>query len=243
MSDDICFHSESNLFHTGDCTWYDGQRFVDPNDRRLASRYVTCLYWSVSELMSVPYGDILPTSLFERQFFTLMHFLAGMMNAYLIGGIVGIMAALGAKNARFFARMDHLNDFIRSKNVNVDQPQLAAELRRYYLFRERHGGEDTEGYNKLLNDVSPWFKGQIANCVHGAWLAKISYFHGHDPITGLYWEIDDFFRVALATHIRSRVYAPGEAVIQQTDPCTELFVVSKGLVGCRSNRKWICGRR
>jgi CRP-like cAMP-binding protein len=159
--------------------------------------------------------------------------MAGLAHALLTGGIVGIMAAIGAKNARFYARMDRLNEFITGKHLQADDPELAEGLRRYFLFRERQCGEQTGGWLDLVSDVSPWFRGQIATIVHGHWISKVSYFHGIDPKTGLEWDVDEHFRIQLACHVKSHIYAPGEVIVHFADPCKDMLVISKGLVGCR----------
>ena len=84
------------------CSWLYAYRDGEKVDASLGSRYALALYFATGELMGNTFGDISPVTDEELVFFLFSHLVAGFVNAYLIGGVVGAISSLNAKNQAFY---------------------------------------------------------------------------------------------------------------------------------------------
>ena len=147
-------------------------------------------------------------------------------------GVVSAISALGARNQGFYRSMDILNRFLREKRLTAKNPKLCERLRSYYLFR--HGeGDDATGWTDIVTHTSHEMQGEVVNELHAEWLSRMSYFHGVDKQTGKKWQVDNEFKLELALSMKIEMVAPMEKIFKEESPIDNLFVIQRGLVGCR----------
>ena len=84
-------------------------------------RYRVALYWAVTTLTTIGYGDITPTTLVEQ--WTAMFAMAA--GAFLFGMLLGTLSAqITAGNIadqEYDKQMETVREFLRAKHVNVEQ--------------------------------------------------------------------------------------------------------------------------
>ena len=207
--------------------YMDDARMVDAS---MWNKYALAVYFATGELMGTPYGDLTPVRGEERVFFILCHLVAGVVNAYLVGGMVAAMSALRQKDEQFHNAMDTLNRFLVEKRLTARNPRLCERLRAYYIFKHRVGGD---AWGDVVKHTSREMQGEVVQELHGDWLSRVHYFHGVDRL-GVKWEVDDAFKLHLSLHVSVVVVAPLEAVFKEDSKVDALFVVQQGLVGCQN---------
>lgn len=133
-------------------TWVDGyaDRWGEDTSTS-AGRYIISVYFSAAMITRLGVGDIVPASTAEAPVVVsvMMGFIIPTaccaMSAYVIGGIFALLSAMHAENESFITELDHLNRFMRYRNL----PQaLRVKLRDFLHFRWRErrlrGGDMTD---------------------------------------------------------------------------------------------------
>jgi hypothetical protein len=76
-------------------------------------RYILSLFWAVQTITSIGYGNIVPVTSTEWFVACILMLLSGIMWAYIIGGLVGVTAAMNARSEIYRERMDQANAMIK----------------------------------------------------------------------------------------------------------------------------------
>ena len=135
--------------------------------------------------------------------------------AYVIGSACGIIATLDPARIEFRQTMDELNLFCKDQNMPTE---LSVKLRSYfrntiYLVRSRR-------YEKLLQKMSTRLRGDAAYRMCEFRLRAVPFL--------VHPDLEPEFMCNLAIKYKTNVYSRLERI-----PCTELFVVERGVVAKR----------
>lgn len=177
--------------------------------------YLRALYWCVTTLTSVGYGDITPQTEAETVYAIIVMTIGVGMFGYVIGNIAHILANLHPSRARYVETMERLNAFMEYRDL---PPNLQDRVRGYYGYRweTRLGFDESEILGELppslLADVSLYLKKDV--------IEKVPFFKGAGE--GLVREI------ALA--MRPVIYMPGDYVFRSGEKGQEMFFIGRGQV-------------
>ena len=95
-------------------------------------KYSAAVYWAMYTLTSVGYGDISATNTTEMQVCTICLLIGSFMWAYIIGSACSILTSISLEKAEHQQTMDHLNNFLKAKNMPLD---FRIELRSFFTQR------------------------------------------------------------------------------------------------------------
>ena len=104
----------------GDTTWvieYDGGSAAEGP---VGKQYLMSLYWALTTLTTVGYGDITPTSDIERQYATIALLVGAMVFAYLIGEIGGLIATFDRQAVLVEEKMDGVKEYLQWRGIPRD---------------------------------------------------------------------------------------------------------------------------
>ncbi|KAH8066842.1 voltage-gated potassium channel [Aureococcus anophagefferens] len=122
-------------------------------------KYSAAVYWAMYTLTSVGYGDISATNTTEMQVCTICLLIGSFMWAYIIGSACSILTSISLEKAEHQQTMDHLNNFLKAKNMPLD---FRIELRSF--FTQRNILQVSEREQALVGAMSPALCGnQIFN--------------------------------------------------------------------------------
>jgi hypothetical protein len=76
------------------------------------NRYALSIFWAVQTITSIGYGNIAPFTPAEWWVGSFLQLMAGILWAYIIGGLVSVVTAMEVKNELFRDRIDSANDLI-----------------------------------------------------------------------------------------------------------------------------------
>mmetsp|Transcript_16084 Transcript_16084/g.29351 ORF Transcript_16084/g.29351 Transcript_16084/m.29351 type:complete len:952 (-) Transcript_16084:3-2858(-) len=177
--------------------------------------YAAAIYWSITTVTSVGYGDITPKNRDEMLLCTCYILLGSGFWAYIIGNVCGIMSTLDVEGIEHNQIMDALNMFVADRGFDH---KLCRRLRAYL-----HNSKDlakANRYTHIVERLSPQLQGEVSH-ESTAWLRKLWFLKTANT---------EFF-VEVAFKIKGGVYEPGERI----EWSNSLFSVGKG-VASRNGR-------
>jgi potassium voltage-gated channel Eag-related subfamily H protein 7 len=184
--------------------------------------YLTALYWSVTTVTSIGYGDIYPVNYGERVFCTVLMFASQFIYAFSLGEILASLQNSDIHTTGFRQLLDDLNFMM------VDQ-HIPTEMRRRLraFFFQIKDLKRIRSYQNLIEQMSPSLQGEVALEVNEAWMSKVWYFR---PCVGREFFSKNFL-ADLAVKFRIVVYVQRELVGE----AWTLYIIHRGLAMRRSS--------
>jgi voltage-gated potassium channel len=202
------------VVHWLSCGWV-ALRAIPTGSLPAQNSYLRALYWCVTTLTSVGYGDITPQTDLETIYAIIVMTIGVGMFGYVVGNIAHILANLHPSRARYVETMERLNAFMEDRDL---PSSLQDRVRGYYRYRweKRLGFDESEIVSELppslLADVSLYLKKDV--------IEKVPFFKGAG---------EDLVReIALA--MRPVIYLPGDYVFRSGEKGQEMFFIGRGQV-------------
>lgn len=185
---------------------------ITPKETQV-STYISGLYWCVTTLASVGYGDITPQNDTQRIFAMFVMFFGVGVYGYVIGNVTQLMANMDPAKVNYLENMEKLSAFIRYRNI---PPHLQKRIRDYYgyLWEKRLGYDEMT----IISALPPGLRTDLALFLIRDILVKVPLFQGAD---------ESFIR-DIATHLRPVVFTPGDYVFKAGDIGHDMFFISRG---------------
>ncbi len=183
------------------------------------ARYVDALYWCVTTLTTVGYGDVVPTTTPEKLYAIGVMMLGVGVYAYLIGNIASTIANLDPARAAFTRHAERVEAFMHYRKL---PPALRRRIHDYYtyLWTQRRGFDET----KVVATLPPSLRTDIALFLKRDLLDQVPLFQG----------ASEAFIRQVALHMEPVVFMPSDTIIQAGARGQEMFFISKGQVEVRA---------
>lgn len=209
-------HGSLNAF-TGRQTWLQafpgrGKAYLYADVR---TQYTASLYWAVTTMTTVGYGDIVPLTNVERAFACCVELIGAIGTALVFGNVALLMQNSDGAAARYRQRLLAIKKFCARHGV---PPSLAARIKSSvnYLWAA-HAGLDAPAVvaNLPLPLQAEVLSHVQQRVVHNASLFK---------------HCDAGFINAVVVRLRPQVVLPGDEVFSVGDASADLFFISRGCV-------------
>ena len=194
------------------CTGWLVLRGFDPELTGIAN-YIDSMYWTVTTLTSVGYGDITPTGSVQK-LYAMGTMVVGLA---FLGYMIGIMASMLSR--RDPARV-LLQENIERLSVATQYGGIPRELQRrvfdyyIYLWRQRLGYNESD----FLSSLPQGLQEEVSRHLKGHVLERIDLFRGADP--------DLVGQVAL--QLRPEILTPGDFVFREGDGGSSMYFIAGG---------------
>lgn len=124
-------------------TWYPDEygsvwwsaAFLVPERDSIQSMYIFAVYYSITIMATIGYGDITPQNGYERTLCIAAMVLGTMAYAYCITQLVEMIAYWHHADVRFKAHQDHLIEYMRARNL---PPDIQKRILKFYDFQRKH---------------------------------------------------------------------------------------------------------
>ena len=184
--------------------------------------YIEALYWTVSTLTTVGYGDITPDNNAERIYAILTMILGYSLMGYLIGSIAGILTKKNPTWENYLENLEQLTNATRHAQLPLD---LQQRIHAYFLYKlERKLGYDESSFIKelpqgLRAEVSLHFRQEIIEEVP------------------LFKDAPDAFILEIAQHLTEHIIPAGECIFKVGDVANKMYFISTGSVNVFSEHQ------
>jgi voltage-gated potassium channel len=179
------------------------------------SVYITALYWCVTTLTTVGYGDIIPGTDTERLFTMVVMILGAGSYGFLIGNLASFLSSIDVARAGFLDRMGDVDSFLRYKSVPRD---LRKRVRDYYnyIWDSRMAHDEAT----ILGDLMPSLRLDLMLAMHRNLIEKVPFFRNADA---------SFIREVIPC-LSPEVMLPSDIVFSYGQPGDCMYFIGHGRV-------------
>ncbi|WP_293082765.1 ion transporter [Okeania sp. SIO3B5] len=194
------------------------------NSLQSASRrtqYINSLYWAITTLTTVGYGDIIPTTEIEIIFTLVVMFLGISMYAYIVGNVSSLISNLDATKARYREKLGQIQTYMRENKIS---PKLQQKIRDYYQYRWIEN-RDIRDYH-ILEELPYSLKMKLALQLHKEVIEKVPIFQGATTQ----------FVEEIVMALTPEILPPNEYIIREGHWGHEMYFIKRGLVQAFSEK-------
>ncbi|XP_010249975.1 PREDICTED: potassium channel AKT1-like [Nelumbo nucifera] len=202
-------------YHDPSKTWI-GASIENFLETSLWIRYVTSLYWSITTLTTVGYGDLHPVNTREM-IFDIFYMLFNLgLTAYLIGNMTNLVVHGTSRTRKFRDTIQAASSFAQRHQLPVRlQDQMLAHL--CLKFRT-----DSEGLQQqeTLDSLPKAIRSSISHFLFYSLVDKVYLFRG----------VSNDLLFQLVSEMKAEYFPPKEDVILQNEAPTDFYVLVTGAV-------------
>ncbi|XP_042973333.1 potassium channel AKT1-like [Carya illinoinensis] len=202
-------------YHDPQRTWI-GASMNNFLEQSLWIRYVTTIYWSITTLTTVGYGDLHPVNTREMTFdIFYMLFNLG-LTAYLIGNMTNLVVHGTSRTRKFRDTIQSASSFAQRNQLPVRlQDQMLSHL--CLKFRT-----DSEGLQQqeTLDSLPKAIRSSISHYLFYSLVDKVYLFQG----------VSNDLLFQLVSEMKAEYFPPKEDVILQNEAPTDFYILVNGAV-------------
>jgi len=179
-------------------------------------QYLYAVYWALTTLTTVGYGDITPTNNMERLYSLFALLLGALVFGYMLSSIGSLVAAVDRQAALSDEKMDEIKEYMRWRKLPRD---LVVRMRRYYTYYySRKTAFDEEA---ILGGLTPALRLEVVRHSLKESIGRIP----------LFAEIlQPEFQLEVFPLFKPLSASPREAIFVRGDSSDSLFFLLKGSV-------------
>ncbi len=193
--------------------------FVGGIDANISSfmKYLQALYWTITTLATVGYGDFIPDKNNPVQLiYVIFAQVSGVgMYGYVIGNITNVISNIDISKTIYMEKMEKIYTFLKYRKIS---DRVAKKINNYYtyLWESRRGHEESD----ILRGLPKNIKLMVAQEIHADILSKVPFFR----------DASESFIQDITLCLEPVVFTPGDIIIQKDDPGYEVFFINSGAV-------------
>jgi len=199
------------LVHITACGWIE-MRFSKPivdHD----SAYLESVYWSVTTLTTIGYGDITPRNGDQMKYTIIIELVGFIMMGYLIGNIAGLLNKPDPLRAQYASALEEVSAFVQYHSLPADLKHRIVDYFGY-MWQQRAAFNESS----ILDLLPGGIKTEVSLHLKRDVIQRVPFFR----------EASETFIREIANEMRPLVVTPGEYVFHSGDPAVNMYFISRG---------------
>ncbi|CAN4094340.1 unnamed protein product [Withania somnifera] len=196
-------------------TWI-GSSMDDFPNQSLWIRYVTSIYWSITTLTTVGYGDLHPENTREM-IFDIFYMLFNLgLTAYLIGNMTNLVVHGTSRTRKFRDTIQAASSFAQRNQL---PPRLQDQMLAHLCLKFR---TDSEGLQQqeTLESLPKAIRSSVSHFLFYSLVDKVYLFRG----------VSNDLLFQLVSEMKAEYFPPKEDVILQNEAPTDFYILVTGAV-------------
>ena len=179
-------------------------------------QYLYSMYWALTTLTTVGYGDITPANNAERMYAAFALLMGALVFGYLLSSIGSLFSALDRQAALSEEKMDAIKEYMRWRRL---PRSLTVRMRRYYenYYEKKTAFDEAE----ILHGLTPPLRFEVIQHSLQETIGRIPLFRDR---------LDPLFQMELYPLLQPVSVAPREIIYSRGDPSHGVFFLLRGRV-------------
>jgi hypothetical protein len=179
------------------------------------TQYLHALYWCVTTLTTIGYGDITPSTNAQIIYTMVVMVLGVAMYGYVIGNVANLLANSDHAKVHYTSNMERLSSFLNYRHVPFD---LQRRVYDYYAYL----WENRLGYDEaaVLGGLPPNLRVEISLVLKREFIQKVPFLKGAGQ---------ELIR-ELALALQPVIFMPGDYIFRAGDMGRQMYFISQGAV-------------
>jgi len=204
-------------------SWVDAASYQDSS---IPTRYATAVYFTLTFLLTIGFGDIVPITFFERIWAIFFMFFGLIIYGYIVSLLTISFAKLNQVKNTQEAKRSFYTDWAQTFKLPYETLDIIMNtVVDVEASKSGHTMNTMNNNADLLKELSSGLRTQINNFVFKDFIGKIEFFNGK-PKNFL------IKMIPLLSHMN---FNAGEHIYKTGDPSLEVFIVVKGRVATKCN--------
>ena len=207
----------SSLTSDPGTAWFENPTIVGGIDVRngpIGLQYLWSLYWAITTMTTVGYGDVHASNTNERIVNIFILFIGASVFGFIVANVSAIMEAVSKRSTMISDRMRQVAEYLKEKECPAD---LSHEILRH--FKHLYGLKNSAQGKEILNNLPVKLKNKILLFQHNRELQKISIFK-YIP--------NNSVRLYLFELMKPVFFHTGQAMITEGDQATDIIFLISG---------------
>jgi voltage-gated potassium channel len=200
-----------HIAHWIACGWLAIRGF--DNNAPILDSYLKSIYWAVTTITTIGYGDITPVTNSQIVFTMFVEIIGVGTYGYLIGKMASFFTKKDPAKSRYLANLEELSTLVKLRPIPKD---LQRRIRNYhtYMYNQRLGYDEMSFLEKLPESL----KVELSMCLKKDLINNITLFKG----------LEESFLRDMALHLSPVVLTPGDYVFREGDEALNMYFVVHG---------------
>lgn len=177
------------------------------------TNYINALYWTITTLTTVGYGDILPTNNTQKVYAIIVQVLGFGVFGFIIGSVAGRLMRSDPARAKYQENMENLSSLMHYRHLPAPLRDKIVEFYKY-MWKKRLGYDETAFLQTLPENlqtrVALYLKKDVINTV------------------SLFKDTSVDFKREIALLLKPVFLTPGDYIFKGGDHGKEMYFVVKG---------------
>lgn len=213
----IWFGLSMGQYQRGEETWFTtyaaNNGYDHPTTRQL---YIWSLYWALTTLTTVGYGDITPRNDAERMFAIVALLVGALIFGFMLSQVATLIASLDRQATLVEEKLDSVKEYAMSRRLPRGLAKKLSKHFKYFL-QNTSVFDETE----LLEQCPPALRAEVTQYVLTETLGKLPLFAK---------SLDPEFQSELFPHVSPISFLLGEVIYEKGETSRELLFLLQGSV-------------
>ncbi|XP_039018679.1 potassium channel AKT1-like isoform X1 [Hibiscus syriacus] len=212
-----CFYYRiAAKYHDPGRTWLSDSMGNNFHEQSLSIRYVTSIYWSITTLTTVGYGDLHPVNTQEMIFDTFYMLFNLGLTAYLIGNMTNLVVHGTSRTRIFRDTIQAASSFAKRNQL---PPRLQDQMLAHLCLKYRTDSEGLQ-HQETLNSLPKAIRSSISHYLFYSLMDNVYLFRG----------VSNDLLFQLVSEMKAEYFPPREDVILQNEAPTDFYILVTGSV-------------